>query len=463
MEEKKENYKAVIVIPTWDRLDLLKDLFESLKKQTEKNFAVVICDNGSRDQTFSFLEKEIKQNELNLWALMLPENFGFATANNVGINFAFHSLNPEFIILLNNDALPNPNFVEILFKKAAYYDSDPKLHPDFFPFLGKKSDWRVGSFAPLIENFYHKEKVDAAGIKIYEDGNSINRGAGLRTNKFKREEEVFGPTAASAMYLGKALKDIALPPHFYSIFYPRKAKIPLNQNRVFRVEVEKKNSSKKETLKQNYAEKYFLLPLSEFFSSRYFAYFEDVDLAMRLRLRFWGSVLLPTAKVLHKHSATAGSFSPFKSFHIHRNQYFNLIRDFPSYHVISGFLAAFRRYFHLLRSVKIKKGPAFMLSEKAGKFGLVKIVLGGWVDVLKQFFGLVQERYFIQSNRLTPSSTFYKMLKEKRFRANLKKMVFETPNFKSIDTKKTASPEITASKEQKKSDEEDKDQLPEWF
>jgi N-acetylglucosaminyl-diphospho-decaprenol L-rhamnosyltransferase len=46
------------------------------------------------------------------------------------------------------------------------------------------------------------------------------------------------------------------------------------------------------------------------FDETFFAYWEDVDLALRLRLAGWGCRLVPEARALHRHGATLGASSP---------------------------------------------------------------------------------------------------------------------------------------------------------
>jgi len=50
------------------------------------------------------------------------------------------------------------------------------------------------------------------------------------------------------------------------------------------------------------------------FDERIFAYFEDVDLALRMRLAGWGCRLAPTARGTHAHAATLGSGSARKNY-----------------------------------------------------------------------------------------------------------------------------------------------------
>ncbi|MDX6644511.1 MAG: hypothetical protein QOK40_238 [Miltoncostaeaceae bacterium] len=46
------------------------------------------------------------------------------------------------------------------------------------------------------------------------------------------------------------------------------------------------------------------------FDESFFAYWEDVDLAIRLRLAGWGCALAPRARAVHHHGATLGAASP---------------------------------------------------------------------------------------------------------------------------------------------------------
>jgi GT2 family glycosyltransferase len=66
------------------------------------------------------------------------------------------------------------------------------------------------------------------------------------------------------------------------------------------------------------------------FDARYFCYFEDVDLAFRMRLRGYRCVYVATAIVRHVGSALTGVRSDFAVFHGHRNMVWTFFKDMPA-------------------------------------------------------------------------------------------------------------------------------------
>jgi glycosyltransferase involved in cell wall biosynthesis len=55
--------KLSIIIPTYNRMNLLKNILSNLINQTEKNFEILVVDDNSKDKTkgeIKILEKENK-------------------------------------------------------------------------------------------------------------------------------------------------------------------------------------------------------------------------------------------------------------------------------------------------------------------------------------------------------------------------------------------------------------------
>ena len=67
----------------------------------------------------------------------------------------------------------------------------------------------------------------------------------------------------------------------------------------------------------------------QYYDELYFAYYEDVDLGIRLNALSFEGVYIPEAVLYHKHSKTAGAFSEFKLFQSEKNRMLTELLDFP--------------------------------------------------------------------------------------------------------------------------------------
>ncbi len=223
-----------------------------------------------------------------------------------------------------------------------------KMHTALRAHFGEK----IGAIQPKLYNFFQKKIIDSAGILTCFELSAHNRGRNREDmEQFNKEEFVFGPSASAALYTREMLMATSLSP-------------------------------------------------GEYFDNLYFAYYEDVDLAWRLHLAGYKTLFVPSAIVYHVHSATGHNYSPFKSFHIHRNHYFNIIKNASFLRFIGVMLFMPIRYFMLLSSVVIKKGPAAAVTRQKGVGdGLVKNVLHVWWDVLVYMPEMCTKRHIVQKKR----------------------------------------------------------------
>lgn len=106
-----------VVIPNYNGEDFLGNCLASLKKQSFKDFEVILVDNGSEDNSV-FAAKVAYP---GLRTVELGKNTGFAHAVNEGIKAA----QGEYVILLNNDTIAFPAFVANQYKMI-------KSRPDVF-------------------------------------------------------------------------------------------------------------------------------------------------------------------------------------------------------------------------------------------------------------------------------------------------------------------------------------------
>lgn len=95
-----------IIIVSYNGKNHLKKLLPSIYEQTipNKNFEVILVDNGSKDDTLTFVSKNFKDVRL----IPLSRNFGFATANTEGIKAGL----AKYIALVNNDCIVKKDWLE---------------------------------------------------------------------------------------------------------------------------------------------------------------------------------------------------------------------------------------------------------------------------------------------------------------------------------------------------------------
>ncbi len=170
---------SVIVI-TWDSIATLTRCLNCLTAQTLKNFEVVLVDNGSTDGCLDGVESHWPG--LTLRVHRLPENAGFAIANNIGARLA----RGRWLALVNADAFPEPDWLERLLQAA-------QDHPNFHCFSSRQ----IQAAAPHI--------LDGAGDAYHVSGLAWPRYMGYPAGKYGLEQmEVFSPCAAAALYLAEA-------------------------------------------------------------------------------------------------------------------------------------------------------------------------------------------------------------------------------------------------------------------
>lgn len=88
-----------------------------LNLETEEEYAVVIVDNGSPNDSFKDLNSVYSKNS-KIHLLKNDKNLGFAKGNNTGFIYAKEELKSDFIILLNNDTIiKQKDFCSIILEK----------------------------------------------------------------------------------------------------------------------------------------------------------------------------------------------------------------------------------------------------------------------------------------------------------------------------------------------------------
>ncbi len=184
-----------VIIVCWNSSTHLSRCLESLRDQTMTNFEVVIIDNGSSDNAVENLQK--KWTTLDFQIKKLDKNEGYTIANNLGAHIA----RGRWLVLLNTDAFPEPDWLEQLLKAA-------QDNPQFTSFSSRQ----IQANAP--------EFLDGAGDAYHVSGLAWRRLIGYPVTDYGHEKlELFSPCAAAAMYLREAFLNVGgFDEDFFSYF-----------------------------------------------------------------------------------------------------------------------------------------------------------------------------------------------------------------------------------------------------
>ncbi len=170
--------EASVVIVTWNGLRHLRRCLPALRVQTGVTFETIVVDNGSIDGTAEWISESYPQIVLK----RLDSNHGFAEANNIGFRLA----HADLVATLNNDAVPDPDWLQTLVRAARQYPE-------------------AGSFGSRIVLDRDPNIIDSAGVVTDVLGIAWDRHSAEPVGS-DRAGEVFGACAGAALYR-KALLD----------------------------------------------------------------------------------------------------------------------------------------------------------------------------------------------------------------------------------------------------------------
>lgn len=140
--------KVSIILVNWNNFEDSAECLESLGQVTYPNYDVILVDNAS-DGNDAKLLKERFGDSIRL--IENDSNYGFAKGCNIGIKDTL-SRDTDYVVLLNNDTVVPPNFLDALVSAA---QSDEKVgiaggkvycyeYPEMIWFAGGVIDYRTG-------------------------------------------------------------------------------------------------------------------------------------------------------------------------------------------------------------------------------------------------------------------------------------------------------------------------------
>lgn len=163
-----------VIVPTLNGMRWLPTLMDALARQSFRDFEVIVVDDGSQDQTVSFLE----DNYPAVRVIVNRQNQGFVASCNTGADVA----RGRMIVFLNNDTEPEDTWAEELARAICRAPN-------------------AGIFACKLLLFDQRDTLHSAGDTLGKDGIPRNRGVWQQDHgQFDQALNVFGGCGGAVAY-----------------------------------------------------------------------------------------------------------------------------------------------------------------------------------------------------------------------------------------------------------------------
>ncbi len=176
--------KVVVVVLNWNGWEDTVQCLRSLQAVTYPNMDVVVVDNGSGPADVA----EIGRWTPRVTLIENHRNLGFSGGNNVAIRRALGDPRTDYVLVLNNDVLVEPDFLDHMIATAVQQDA--------------------GMVSPTVLSLSDRTSVDRLGIVI---------SAALLGYDMKRWEgrEPFCPSGCCALYHRELLAAVELDGEYF--------------------------------------------------------------------------------------------------------------------------------------------------------------------------------------------------------------------------------------------------------
>lgn len=227
-------------------------------KVDDMNVEILVIDNGSKEELR--LDKKEFGN-LNLKLIINKENLGFSGGHNISFKYAVKE-NYDFVMILNNDTMVDKDLILELLKPFKDNNKIGVTVPKMYFTKGHefhKEKYKVEELGRVI--WYAGGITDWGNVISYHKGvDEVDRG------QFDDQEETEFASGACMMIKIDILKKVG------------------------------------------------------FFDDKYFLYYEDGDLNIRIKKAGFKIIYVPTAILWHNNAGSSGSGSTLQDYYISRNR-----------------------------------------------------------------------------------------------------------------------------------------------
>ncbi|MBP7875390.1 glycosyltransferase family 2 protein [Candidatus Woesebacteria bacterium] len=175
---------------------------------------VFVVDNGS-PHNYELPKRFLKTKQLDITLLRSESNLGFTGGNNMGIHAAIERHNSDYVLLLNNDTLVEPSFLQ---KMILFADSNPAAGIISSKiYFAKGREFFSDSYARSEKGkvlWYAGGSIDWANLDCFHRGvDEIDRG------QFAQQVESDFATGCCALIRREVLEKIGFLDKKYFLYY----------------------------------------------------------------------------------------------------------------------------------------------------------------------------------------------------------------------------------------------------
>ena len=146
------------------------------------------------------------------------------------------------------------------------------------------------------------------------------------------------------------------------------------------------------------------------FDEDFFCYLEDLDLGVRAQLAGWKCWYVPTARVRHRKSSSAGNYSVFKAYHVERNRLYCLWKWMPRFLVFVSPLFTLNRYAMQGYAVHTHQGLSSEFVKEYSLPRLFVLIIQAWVAATVRMPRMLSKRKQIRNMRKISVREWYDLI-----------------------------------------------------
>ncbi len=186
-----------VIVLNWNGIEDTVECLNAMFAQSHQDFLIYLVDNASDNREGEKLVESYSANP-KVKVILNDENLGFTRGNNVLLRQIIEE-DFEYVALLNNDAFPEPTWLENLLKSAKHHNAQ---------MVGCK-----------MVSYFHKSQLDNVGHKMLNTAEIIPIGYMEPIEDYNDVQENMGPCAGAALYSVEMLRKIGVFDEYFDTGY----------------------------------------------------------------------------------------------------------------------------------------------------------------------------------------------------------------------------------------------------